>query len=93
MLAKITSVHGLKKLKIHRLPVHTSQRLLCRELSISKWSQVGRGSCFLQRPFHKGETCLSPSAFYDEYLQGPQISWVPDKMMFFEKVKESIDLV
>ena len=36
---------------------------------------------------------FSPSAYYDEFLQGPQISRVPDKMVFFEKVKESVDLV
>ena len=54
---------------------------------------MGGGSCSLQRPLHKGETCLFPSAYCDEFLQGPQISWVPDKMVFFEKVKESVDLV
>ena len=73
--------------------MHPFQRLLCRELSGSEWSQVGGGSCSLQRPLHKGETCLFPSAYCDEFLQGPQISWVPDKMVFFEKVKESVDLV
>ena len=62
-----------KKLKIHSLPVHPFQRLLCRELSSSERSQVGGGTCFLQRSRHKGETCLSPSAYYDEFLQGPQI--------------------
>ena len=88
MLAKVTSIHGLKqKLKIHSLPMHPFQRLLCRELSSSERSQVGGGACFLQRPLHKGETCLSPSAYYDEFLQGPQIFWVPDKIVFIERVK------
>ena len=50
-----------KKLKIHSLPVHPFQMLLCRELRGSEWSQVGWGSCFPQRPLHKSETCLSLS--------------------------------
>lgn len=59
MLAKVTSIRGLKKkMKIHSLPVHPFQRLLCQELSSSEQSQVGGESCFLQRPLHKCETCL-----------------------------------
>ena len=73
--------------------MHPFQRLLCWELRGSEWSQVGRGSCFLQRPLHKGETCLSLSDYYGKFLQGPHISQVLDKMCFFEKVKEFVDLV
>ena len=72
--------------------MHPFQRLLCWELSGNERFQVGGGSCSLQRPLHKGETCLSLSAYY-EFLQRPQISWVPDKMFFFEQVKKSVDLV
>ena len=65
MLAKVTAIRGFKrkkkKLKIHSLPVHPFQMLLCRELRGSEWSQVGWGSCFPQRPLHKSETCLSLS--------------------------------
>ena len=40
----------------------------------------------------KVRPALSPYAYYDEFLQGPQIFWVPDKIVFLRKWK-SVDLV
>ena len=59
MLAKVTSISGLKKkkMKLYSLPVHPFQRLLCWVLSSSEQSQLAGWSCFLQRCLHKYETC------------------------------------
>ena len=59
-------------------------------MSSPRWAE---GLAFYKDLSIKVRTALSPSTSYDEFLQGPQISWVPDKMVFFEKVKESVDLV
>ena len=67
--------------------MHPFQRLLCWELSSSEQSQVAEGLAFYKDLSIKKRPALSPSAYYDEFLQGPQIFWVPDKIVFFEKVK------
>ena len=89
MLAEVTSIRGFKKkkLKIHSLPVHPFQRLLCRELSGSEWSQVGGGSCSLQRPLHKGENCPLSLYFLWWVSPGPTNLLSARQNSVFEKVK------
>ena len=53
-------------------------------MSSPRWAE---GLAFYKDLSTKVRTALSPSAYYDEFLQGPQIFWVPDKIVFFEKVK------
>ena len=93
MLAKVTSIRGLKK-------YWRSTACLCtlsKGCSAGSWAAVSsprwaEGLAFYKDLSIKVRTALSPSAFYDEFLQGPQIFWVPDKIVFLRKWK-SVDLV
>ena len=88
MLAKVTSIRGLKK-------YWRSTACLCtlsKGCSAGSWAAVSsprwvEGLAFCKDLSMKKRPALSPSAYYDEFLQGPQIFWVPDKIVFFEKVK------
>ena len=88
ILAKVTSIHGLK---IN----WRSTACLCtlsKGCSAESWVAVSSPRWAESLAFYKDlsikeRPALSPSAYYDEFLQGPQIFWVPDKIVFFEKVK------
>ena len=65
---------------------------LSKGCSAESWAAVSsprwvEGLAFCKDLSMKKRPALSPSAYYDEFLQGPQIFWVPDKIVFFEKVK------